>query len=265
MSRALLLAALAAAGSIADPAAATEVPAKIPAEVPEDTGYGWVWQVSPYVWAAGIDGEVSPFRRAPTIPLDLPFGEVLDDLRMGGFLNLWGRHGRFVVSADVMYVDLTDRGEVPALPGLGPTPGLSLRVDSRQTAATLLTGWRALTGPGLTFDLLAGLRWWDISTTAAARFGGLSRDWDEDFSWVDPLLGFRAFLPLGERASVLVQADVGVGARRTWQALGTLNVVLTDALSASAGYKALSVDYDEDGHVFDATLRGPVLGLTWRF
>ena len=44
-----------------------------------------------------------------------------------------------------------------------------------------------------------------------------------------------------------------------------IHVVLTDALSASAGYKALSVDYDEDGHVFDATLRGPVLGLTWRF
>lgn len=260
MRRALLLAAL-AAGPIADPAAATEVPA----EVPEDAGSGWVWQVSPYVWAAGIDGDVSPFRRAPTIPLDLSFGEVLDDLRMGGFLNLWGRHGRFVVSADVMYVDLTDRGEVPALPSLGPTPGLSVRVDSRQIAATLLTGWRARTGPGLTLDLLAGLRWWDISTAATARFGGLSRDWEEDFSWVDPLLGFRALLPLGERASVLVQADVGLGARRTWQALGTLNYVLTDALSASAGYKALSVDYDEDGHVFDATLKGPVLGLTWRF
>jgi hypothetical protein len=259
--RALLLAALAAA-SIADPAAAAT---EVPAEVPEDAGSGWVWQVSPYVWAAGIDGEVSPFRRAPTIPLDLSFGEVLDDLRMGGFVNLWLRHGRFVVSADVMYVDLTDRGEVPGLPGLGPTPGLSVRVDSRQIAATLLTGWRARTGPGLTLDLLAGLRWWDISTAATARFGGLSRDWDEDFSWVDPLLGFRAFLPLGERASALVQADVGLGARRTWQALGTLNVVLTDALSASAGYKALSVDYDEDGHVFDATLTGPVLGLTWRF
>lgn len=260
MRRALLLAAL-AAGPIDAAAAATEVPA----EVPEDAGSGWVWQVSPYVWAAGIDGEVSPFRRAPTIPLDLSFGEVLDDLRMGGFVNVWGRHGRFVVSADVMYVDLTDRGEVPALPGLGPTPGLSVRVDSRQIAATLLTGWRARTGPGLTLDLLAGLRWWDISTAATARFGGLSRDWDEDFSWVDPLLGFRAFLPLGERASVLIQADVGLGERRTWQALGTLNYVLTDALSASAGYKALSVDYDEDGHVFDATLTGPVLGLTWRF
>ena len=56
-----------------------------------------------------------------------------------------------------------------------------------------------------------------------------------------------------------------MGARRTWQALGTLNYVLTDHLSASAGYKALAVDYNEDGHVFDATLSGPVLGLTWRF
>lgn len=257
MRRALLLAALASA-----PAATA---AEIPEEVPGDAGPGWVWQVSPYVWAAGIDGDVSPFRRAPTIPLDLAFGDVFDDLRLGGFLDLWGRRGRFVVSADVMYVDLTDRGDVAALPGLGPTPGLSLRVDSRQTAATLLAGWRARTGPGLTLDLLGGLRWWDISTTATARFGGLSREWDEDFSWVDPLVGFRAFLPLGARASALVQADVGLGERRTWQATGTLNYVLTDALSASAGYKALSVDYAEDGRIFDATLKGPVLGLTWRF
>lgn len=222
-------------------------------------------QISPYVWAAGIDADVSPFRRAPTVPIDLSFGEVLDSLRLGGFVNLWARRDRFVISADAMHVDLSDRGDVAALPGLGPTPGLSARVDSRQTAATLMAGWRARTGPGLTLDLLAGLRWWDLSTTVSARFAGLSRSWSEGFSWVDPVAGLRAFLPLGTRASVLIQADVGVGARRTWQALGTLNYVLTDHLSASAGYKALAVDYNEDGHVFDATLSGPVLGLTWRF
>lgn len=182
MRRALLLAALAAA-PLADPAAAA-------AEVPEDAGSGWVWQVSPHVWSAGVDGAVSPFRRAPTIPPDLSFGEALDDLRLGGIVNLWGRRGRVVVSADVLHAELTDRGEIPALSGLGPTPGLSARLDGRQTAATLPTGRRAL---------------------------------------------------------------------------GRLNVVLTDALSASAGCKALAVDCDEDGHVFDATLRGPVLGVTWRF
>jgi hypothetical protein len=225
----------------------------------------WVWQLSPYLWAAGIDGDVSPFRRAPTVPLDLSFGEVLDDLRLGGFVHLWGRHDRFVLSGDVMYVDLTDREDVAALPGLGPTPGLSVRVDSRQTAATLLAGWRVRTGPGLTLDLLAGLRWWDLSTTATARSGPGARTWSEGFSWVDPLVGFRAFLPLAGRVSAMVQADAGVGSRATWQALGTVNYDLNEALTASVGYKALSVDYDQGGHVFDATLKGPLLGLTWRF
>lgn len=66
----------------------------------------------------------------------------------------------------------------------------------------------------------------------------------------------------------MAQADIGgfgVGADFTWQVLGTVNYLLTDHLSVSAGYKHLAIDYDDDGYVFDATLSGPVLGITYRF
>ena len=60
-------------------------------------------------------------------------------------------------------------------------------------------------------------------------------------SWVDPVLGLRAFLPLGGAFSAMALADVGVGERRTWQAAATLNYAMTDRLSASLGYKAATL------------------------
>ncbi len=66
----------------------------------------------------------------------------------------------------------------------------------------------------------------------------------------------------------MAQADIGgfgVGSDLTWSILGTVNYILTDNWSVSAGYKHLSVDYDGDGYVFDVDLSGPVLGLTYRF
>ncbi len=38
-----------------------------------------------------------------------------------------------------------------------------------------------------------------------------------------------------------------------------------DRFTVSTGYKVLSINYDSDGHVFDTMLKGPVLGLTYRF
>lgn len=254
------------AGSPAPDAPALDAPAP-DAQAPDATvpAPDRAFQISPYVWASGVSGRVSPFRRTPTVPLDLSFGELLDDLRFGGFVMAYARRDRFVATADVMYVDLAERQDIRALPGLGPTPGLSARVESTQFAAALMAGWRAAAGPRGTLDLLAGARFWSVSTEVSARAGGLARSWNEDFSWIDPILGFRALLPLGDRLSALVQADAGVGPRETWGALAALNLALGDKAAASLGYKVLSVDYDQGGHVFDATLRGPALGLTWRF
>lgn len=257
--------ALLPAGGPAGGPAAAPPGAGVPVPTPDQA-----FQISPYVWASGVSGRVSPFRRTPTVPLDLSFGELLDDLRFGGFVMAYARRDRFVATADVLYVDLAERQDIRALPGLGPTPGLSARVESTQFAAALMAGWRAAEGPRGTLDLLAGARFWSISTEVSARTGGLARSWSEDFSWIDPILGFRALLPLalpslGDRLSALVQADAGVGPRETWGALAALNLALGDRAAVSLGYKALSVDYDQGGHVFDATLRGPALGLTWRF
>jgi len=243
---------------------------------------GWAVQITPYMWAAGLKGDISPFRRAPTISVDKSFSDVMNDLNFGGFVNVWGRYDRYVVSGDMMYVNTTDghaTGPLPALqiPGLGvqipPGASVDAKVDTKQFMATLQGGYRVLDMPQFTLDALAGARFWYISNdvTVTARhplIGSRTATHGEDFGWVDPVIGARAFFRLTERLSLQAQADIGgfgAGSDLTWSALATANYTFTDHLSVSAGYKVLKVDYDHNGHVYDTRLSGPVLGMTYRF
>lgn len=243
---------------------------------------GWAFQVTPYMWAAGLKGEVSPFKRGPTIGVEKSFSDVMDHLNLGGFLNVWGRYDRFVFSGDIMYVDTTDShayGPLSAfqIPGLGVAipagSTVDATVDTKQFMATMQGGYRVIEAPEFTLDALGGLRFWHISndvtvTASHPLIGSRSASHGESFSWVDPVIGLRAFLPLTEKLSFQAQADIGgfgVGSDFTWSALATANYIFSDNLSVSAGYKVLDVDYDRGGHVFDTRLSGPVLGMTWRF
>lgn len=139
--------------------------------------------------------------------------------------------------------------------------------------ATLQGGYRVIDTQQVTLDVLAGARFWHISndvmvTASHVSAGSRTASHRESFGWVDPMVGMRAFAPLTEKLSLQAQADIGgfgVGSDLTWSVLATANYVVTDHFSVSAGYKGLKVDYDRNGHVYDTTLSGPVLGVTYRF
>jgi len=232
------------------------------------------------MWAAGLDGHISPFRRGPTIGVEKSFSDVMDDLNFGGFINIWGRYDRFVVSGAIMYVDTTDShgaGPLPALtiPDVGTIPpggNIDAKVGTKQFTATLMGGYRVVETPRFTLDALGGARFWHISNdvTLTGSLGGLSGSvsYSKSFGWADPLVGLRAFLPLTEKLSLQGQADIGgfgAGSDLTWSVLATVNYVFSDRLSGSVGYKVLDVNYQHGGHVYDTRLSGPVLGMTYRF
>ena len=246
---------------VASPARASD----IGKDAPLAPARPWALQVTPYLWASGLSGDLSPFRRAPTVGVDKSFSDVLNDLNFGGFVNLWARYDRFVLSGDVMYVHTTDGRTSGPLPIVGPVTGT---LSSKEFTASLQAGYRIFEAPLLTLDLLGGFRTWRISNTVSASAGPLAVSYGESFGWTDPVIGTRVFWRLTDRLSLMGQADVGgfgVGSRQTWQILGTANYILSDHWSVSAGYKVLKVDYDSGGHVFNTTLHGPVFGVTYRF
>ena len=262
----------------ASAASAADQLGSLPARV---DGADWAFQATGYLWATGLNGNISPFRRAPTLHVEKSFSDVMEDLNFGGFLNIWGRYDRFVLSGDLMYVDTTDSkavGPLPALqiPGLPTLPAgaaIDANVDTQEFMATLQAGYRIVDADGFSLDALAGARFWHISNEVAVTashplIGSISATHKESFGWVDPVIGARAFFGLTDKLSVQGQVDIGgfgAGSDLTWSALATVNYIFTDTLSVSAGYKVLDVDYSDDGYVFDSRLSGPVVGLTYRF
>ncbi|MDF2118926.1 hypothetical protein PY365_25485 [Roseiarcaceae bacterium H3SJ34-1] len=223
-----------------------------------------VVQVTPYLWASGLSGDISPFKLGPTIGVDKSFSDIMKHLNFGGFINLWARYDRFVVSGDLMYVSTTETKVVKGLPLIG---ALKADLDAREFNTTLLAGYRAFDLPQFTVDFLAGARVWSVANSVKVK-APVILSYSEKFAWIDPVVGVRAFYNFTDKVSALVQADAGgagVGSKFTWQALATLNYRINDSFSASAGYKVLRVDYHSGGHVFDTTLHGPVIGATYRF
>jgi hypothetical protein len=86
--------------------------------------------------------------------------------------------------------------------------------------------------------------------------------------WFDPYIGLRARYDFNDRFYLTAKGDVGgfgVGSDFAWQAEAALGLRLTERISAEAGYRALGVDYDEDGLTYDTITHGAqvTLGITF--
>ena len=86
--------------------------------------------------------------------------------------------------------------------------------------------------------------------------------------WWDPFIGLRGRYNLNDRFYATVRGDIGgfgIGSDLTWQAEGALGCQLTPRIFAEAGYRALSIDYDKDGLLYDVILHGAQLTVGIEF
>ncbi|AJY47900.1 hypothetical protein TM49_03590 [Martelella endophytica] len=232
----------------------------------------WTFVVTPYLWATGMTGHVTPYTGASTVELHQSFSDVLEQLNFAGFINLWATNGSFGAYADIMYVDLSDQeatGPVN-IPGFGVVDNIDVDVGSKLFNTALFGSVRLADTDRFKMDFLGGVRiyhvWTDIHVSAptyGANYGAKT-----DFGWVDPAFGFLAQYKFNEKMGIIGQADVGgfsAGSDISWMALAAFRYDFTPRTSLSVGYKYQSIDYDHDGNVFDTVLQGPVAGVMFRF
>jgi hypothetical protein len=114
----------------------------------------------------------------------------------------------------------------------------------------------------------------NITVTRSAQInldGVVARASSGDLEWVDPFIGGRIRHAFGNNQELTVEADVGgfgVGSEFSWQVVATYGFdinCLGMPLHPVIGYRALAVDYSEDGpfgeNALDFIQHGPVLGL----
>jgi opacity protein-like surface antigen len=87
-------------------------------------------------------------------------------------------------------------------------------------------------------------------------------------TWIDPIVGIAGNIKLGGGFSLKAEGDVGgfgVGADLDWQALGAVQYQLNESITLEAGYRYLSVDFNDGGFVYDVAMHGPLIGGSIRF
>lgn len=222
------------------------------------------FQITPYVWATAFGGTIQPLPNGPAFRVSKSFGDLLEDLDVAFFVSGLYQSGRFVAVGDVSHSSASKEGLVPTpIPGVPVVPAAG---RLKQTSVTLLGGVRAAENAGVTIDLLAGLRAFWIRTSVAAPALGVQRSPTLDFA--DPIVAARVNARLADGWSLLAYGDVGgfgIGSDLTTQGVVTVNARVARSVWLSAGYRALLVDYDKDGHRADVSLGGPLLGATFTF
>ncbi len=231
----------------------------------------WEVAVTPYLWATGMKGDTQA-GRLPKTSVDMKFSDIMDTLDFGLMGQLEARKNRWGVFVDAIYMKLSDSAEAsPAV--LGGSPDLHAKARIKQSTLAAALTYRALEGPS-PVDLFGGLRYTRLDVDVdvdASVFGGavgvqVKRDATKD--WVDPYIGVRAQHRLNDKWTLVGYGDVGgfgVGADFTWQASLGANYDLSRTTSASFGYRYFSVDYDDDGFLYDMENEGLYLGVTFRF
>ena len=225
---------------------------------------GWTNTVTVYGWAVQMSGTagVGPF----TATVDVPFSEILDNLKMGGMLNYQGRGEKWVAAADVIYMKL---GSDVARPSNGATLA---EVKLKEWLIEGDAGYRVT--PWL--DALVGIR---IPVIVAEivpdRDNPIISEKSGTESWVAPVIGARVELPFARKFTAVARADVGGfdlgGTNMTWQLAGYVNYRFSKLVSGTIGYRALAADYEtgtvgeQDRFEYDISNFGPAFGVSFTF
>ncbi|TCR91751.1 hypothetical protein [Rhizobium sp. BK376] len=222
---------------------------------------GWTFEVTPYFWAAGISGDVG-HGRLPPAHVSADFGDLFDHLDFAAMITGEARYDRFSVFGDVLYTKLSYSTGTPR--GIVAN---SVDVTAKSFAGLIGVGYALLDDPSGHLDIVGGARIWSVDTSLSLN-GGFLGGFDGDLSktWVDAVAGLRGnyfFTPhIYGTGWGLVG---GGGAKVDWDVGAGLGYKFNDTISATAGYRALGVNYDRDNFLFDVVEQGPILGLTIRF
>src|SRR5436309_4120334 len=96
----------------------------------------------------------------------------------------------------------------------------------------------------------------------------LSQTIARDDYFFDPYVGLRGRYNFNKTFYTAVRGEIGgfgVGADLMWQVEAAVGINLTRSIFTEVGYRALGVDYENDGLLFDAVMHGPQIttGITF--
>ena len=237
-----------------------------------DSNDGWQQRFVIYGWLPSIDGtlnyDIGGGNTASVDPSDIV--DALEGVLMGVYAI---RKDKLSVTVDLIYLDLSNT-ENNAIDFPGPGGGqASARAKTDMTAWIVSSygGYNTLQTEKVTMDLIAGIRYLNMDTSAKVEISGPlpptlpSKKLSKSVDLWDGIIGVQGRYNLTDKWYVPYHLDVGTGdSDLTWQAQAAIaysykwgNILLA--------YRHLYYDQDDSSLIDDLEFSGPALGVNFNF
>jgi hypothetical protein len=212
----------------------------------------WDWKVAPYLWAAGIEGDVAlgPIAR----DVDVEFSDLLHVLAGAALVHVEGSKGENTIFGDLVWMSLEPEDEIATIGGVTEASFDTLILEAGYV--------RELDNIGLEL----GVRYWDLELELdPALLAAVPRD----DNWVDGFIGIRRNSEIGDKWTSTTSFDIGAGGSDfTWAFDLVYSLELKGGNRFATGFKVLDIDYEDDsvnGQLFrqDLTFLGATVGYVF--
>src|SRR5262245_14083960 len=214
----------------------------------------WTFIVSPYFWAAYLDGKVGSGDNV--VEVNASFSDLWDQLEFGALGQFEAHRGRLGFVLSPIYEKLEGEGR-------GPLGFIDADVESESVIVEAFATWALMPE----FEVFAGGRYTAVNTDVHLNFaGGGDISSSDSENWIDPFVGMRWVLPLDDKWLASFRGDVGgFGAESdlVWNITALIGYRFNPSITVYGGYRVLDYDYESDGFTWDVQMGGPMLGFAW--
>jgi len=226
---------------------------------------GLNFELTPYVWFVGLDGEVNV--RNASVNFNRSFSDIIKNTD-AGFLGLGViSYNRFVLYADYDYLSLSDNAKTKS--GFLVPPGTKAQADISLDVGTYAGGYRFNTFGKNTIDVLFGAQLTNIDEKLKVL--GLKAQNKE--SLTDYVVMLRPSFQISEHWRFNPAFDYGVSgdSDTTYMMMPQVQYQFSDSFALRVGYKKLHYTLkngnsgDADYRKLDTDISGPFLGVGWTF
>ena len=208
----------------------------------------WKFAMELYLWGASVGGETGD---GSSISAD--FDDIIDKLDMAFMVAGAIRKGKWLLLADVIYLDVGDDTMVG--------PGVKLDVNLKSWVVNSGIGYSLIdTEKGLLIAL-GGVRYLnaDLDLSLGPRKNG-----DSGSNW-DGIIGVKGIYNLTKNWYLWGYLDVGTGdSKITYQGLGAIGYRFK-WFDLNGGYRYLRWDFDQKDVLEELYFHGPFAGIKFSF
>jgi len=225
------------------------------------TTEGWSFEITPYVWYAGLEGDLSVAGH--DVDFEKDASELLDAAEVGGSVRLGASYDRFVIGALVDYFSLsTDELDADDQPKAGT-------VDSKMLMTEFAAGYR-VDGwvEGQSFVFAVGVRNLHAENDLALNAGGSFSD-ERDIT--DGMIYVLPTLPLFPSSieGLRFNPVLGIGAGDSdlaYEMFPQVQYDLSETMALRFGYRRVGWRFEGDrGNELNVDMAGLIAGLGVKF